>query len=162
MVCSLVEAYRSLLLGFPLLLLVLVIAGRFNPWHYTGCEKNRTTESRYNFKWRHFFLVWTGELRIHVSYMYTVFSFVVCLPLVARQANLWSYLRSWWLGNALPKQAASPVRLSEVVAIKHNTGITSESCSWLLCSYRSREYFDVQLHLRTWVLDLLMKGKLDL
>ena len=41
---------------------------------------------------------------------------MVYLHLCGGQTDLGSYLRSWLLGNAMPKRAAAPMRLSEVVA----------------------------------------------
>ena len=113
MVCSLVEAYHSLFLGFPLLR-VLVIAGGFNPWPYWPWKKSRTTEGRCNLKWRHFFLFSTCKFGINKTFVHKYW--MVYNPSVEQQVDLWSYLRSWWLGNDMSKQAAAPMRLSEVAA----------------------------------------------
>ena len=70
-----------LFLGFPLLR-VLVIAGGFNPYGLTGHDKkSRTTEGRYNFKWRHFVLFSNGILRMNK----TVLSVELCIVLFVEQ-----------------------------------------------------------------------------
>ena len=92
-----------------------VIAGGFNPWSFWPWKNSRTTEDarRYNFKWRHFFLFWACELGITKCFKYWV---VYLTFLLEQPADLWSYLRSWWLGNVMSKRAPKRMRLSEVVA----------------------------------------------
>ena len=62
----------------------------------------------------------------------------------------------------MSKRAAAPMRLSEVVSNTSWESLQRVGADCCQCSSRSSKYFNAQLRLRTWVLDIVMKGKLDL